>query len=528
MNQDLNRRTLLKSSLLAGYGLAGPVISGFAATVGAKYESPVVETTSGKVRGVVNNGVYVYRGLPYGASTAGANRFLPPRKPESWSGVRDAFYNGHTAMQTPPGELPHATGIRSTEPQGEDCLVLNVFTPGPNDGKKRPVMFWIHGGGYAYGAATSLGYDGTNLARSGDVVVVGINHRLNVFGFLYLADAGKDYADSGNAGMLDIVAALQWTHDNIARFGGDPGNVTIFGQSGGGGKVSTLLAMPPAKGLFHKAIVESGSTLTQEHPEDAQKATEKLLGNLGMKRADIGALQSMPAAKLMAAMAGVRLGPVVDGRSLPRDPFEPDAPGISADIPMLIGTMETEGSFFAPTELLTLDDAGVKSRLQKSLGENTDRVIALFRKSRPKATPSELYFTISAFPTSAMTQAQRKSALGKAPAYLYYFTWRTPIQKGLRLSPHTVEIPFAFNNQWLLPELVGTGADLQPLADKVNGAWVAFARTGNPNNPNVPHWPAYDGTSRPTMIIDNEWKVVNDPNHEERLAMARFARLPMY
>jgi para-nitrobenzyl esterase len=166
--------------------------------------------------------------------------------------------------------------------------------------------------------------------------------------------------------------------------------------------------------------------------------------------------------------------------------------------------------------------------LQKSLGEDTDRIIALFRKNRPKATPSELYFTISAFPTSAMTQAQRKSALGKAPAYLYYFTWRTPIQKGLRLSPHTVEIPFAFNNQWLLPELVGTGADLQPLADKVNGSWVAFARTGNPNNPNVPNWPAYNGTSRPTMIINNEWKVVNDPNHEERLAMAKFARLPMY
>jgi para-nitrobenzyl esterase len=523
----MDRRTLLKSSLVAtGSGL----LPAFAATAGAnKYESPVVETTSGRVRGVINNGIHVFRGLPYGATTAGANRFMPARKPESWSGVRDAFYNGHTAMQAPPAELPHATGIRTTEPQGEDCLVLNVFTPGPDPVRKRPVMFWIHGGGYAYGASTSLGYDGTNLARSGDVVVVGINHRLNIFGFLYLAEmGGKEYADSGNAGMLDIVTALQWVRDNIARFGGDPDNVTIFGQSGGGGKVSTLLAMPPARGLFHKAIVESGSTLTQIHREDAQKSTEKVLATLGVKKGDLSALHSMPAAKLMAAMPGARLGPVVDGRSLRRDPFDPDAPSISADVPMLIGTTETEGSFFAPNELLTMDEAAVRTRFQRSLGDDTDKIVALFRKTRPRATPSELYFTISAFPTSAHIQAQRKSELSKAPAWLYYFTWRTPIQNGLRLSPHTIEIPFAFNNQWLLPELVGTGADLQPLADKVNGSWVAFARTGNPNHSGIPNWPAYNGTQRSTMIVNNEWKVVNDPNHEERLAMAKFSRLPMF
>ena len=527
---SLNRRNLLQSAI-AGSALAGGLGRNLlAATSGQKYESAVVETTSGKVRGVLNGGVHVYRGLPYGASTAGKNRFLPPQKPESWTGIRDAYRNGHTASQAPPGDLPHATGIRSTEPQGEDCLVLNVFTQGPNDGKKRPVMFWIHGGGYSYGAATSLGYDGTNLARSGDVVVVGINHRLNIFGFLSLAQfGGPAYADSGNAGMLDIVGALGWVRDNIGRFGGDPGNVTIFGQSGGGGKVSTLLAMPSAKGLFHKAIVESGSTLTHMRPDRAQQTTEKVFANLGLKPGQVSELQAMPAAKVLAAMAGAgALGPVVDGRSLPRDPFEPDAPAISAEVPMLIGTTETEGSFFAPTELLTMTEAQVKNRLEKSLGADTERLIALFKKSRPKATPSEIYFTISAFPTSAIAQAQRKSEQGKAAAYLYYLTWRTPIQDGLRLAPHTIEIPFAFQNQWLVPELVGTGIELQPLADKMSASWVAFARTGNPNNPHVPNWPAYNGTDRGTMIIDNDWKVAQDPNHEERLAMARFPRLPMY
>lgn len=526
----LNRRALLQSSLAGAGALAAGIHPAVAATIGAKnYETPIVDTTSGKVRGVLNNGVHVFRGLPYGASTAGANRFLPARPPEKWNGVRDAFYNGHTAMQIPPGELPHATGLRTTVPMGEDCLVLNVHTPGV-DARKRPVMFWIHGGGYTYGASTSLGYDGTNLARSGDVVVVGINHRLNVWGFLYLAQfGGSAYADSGNAGMLDIVSALQWVRNNIAHFGGDPANVTIFGQSGGGGKVSTLMAMPAAKGLFHKAIVESGSTLTQAHPDEAQKTTEKIFTNLGLKPGQVAELQTMPAEKVMAAMTGAgRLGPVVDGRALPRDPFSPNAPDITADVPMLIGTAQTEGSFFAPSEFLTLDEAGMRTRLARSLGDDTDRIIALFRKARPTATPSELYFTISAFPTSAMTQAQLKSAQGKAPAYLYYITWHTPIQNGLRLAPHTIEIPFAFNNQWLVPELVGTGPEIQTLADRVSAAWVAFARTGNPNHALIPKWPAYNGTDRPTMIIDNEWQQVNDPNHEERLAMAKFTRMPMF
>jgi para-nitrobenzyl esterase len=530
-NFDLSRRTLLRSSLFAGALAAKP---GFAATIESKSESPIVETTSGKVRGVSNNGVHIYRGLPYGASTAGANRFLPPRRPESWTGVRDAFQNGPTSPQVspPPGAI--GWGLRSNTPQGEDCLVLNVFTPGPNDSHKRPVMVWIHGGGYAYGSGGSLAYDGTNLARGGDVVVVSINHRLDIVGHLYLGGVGgPEFADSGNVGILDIVRSLEWVRENIAHFGGDPGNVTIFGQSGGGGKVSTLLAMPAAKGLFHKAIVESGSTLKQIPRDEAQKSTERLLAQLGVQGGNaVSQLQALPLPKLLAAMTaagnGLRLAPVVDGHSLPRDPFDPTAPEISADVPMIIGTAETEGSYFAPPELLSLDEQAVLSRLHERIGNDASRIYELFRKTRPNATPSELYFTISAFPSNAIIQSERKAALAKAPAFLYQIRWRTPVEGGRRLSPHCIEIPFAMRNIWELPEMIGTGPELQPMADKVSGAWVAFARTGNPNHPGIPKWPAYNATARPVMHLNNECKVVNDPDREERLAMAQLPRLPMF
>ncbi|HEV3141899.1 MAG TPA: carboxylesterase family protein [Vicinamibacterales bacterium] len=530
----MQRRTLLKSSLFgAGFGLAGGLskvtLIGAAAN-GSSSITPVVETTSGKVRGVLHAGVHTFRGIPYGASTAGANRFLPPRKTGPWTGVRDAFQNGHSSPQVAPAPSAIGAGLRGYAAQGEDCLVLNVFSNGVSasgDNKKRPVMMWIHGGGYTYGSGGSLGYDGGNLARNGDVVVVCINHRLNIVGHLFLGHAGSVIENSGNAGMLDIVAALQWVRDNIASFGGDPGNVTIFGQSGGGGKVSTLLAMPSAKGLFHKAIVESGSTLKQMTKDEARQTTDKVMAALGTKSP--AELQQVPIDKLLAAMgSGTRFGPVVDGSALPHDPFDPEAPVESLDVPMLVGTTETEGSYFAPPELLSMDEAAARARLRDRLQGDGDRIYDLFRSSRPKATPSELYFTISAFPTSAHVQVERKAAKAKAPAYLYQIRWRTPVEGGRRLSPHCIEIPFAMQNHWQLPEMVGTGPELQPLADKVSGAWIAFARTGNPNHAGIPKWTAYSSADRTTMIVDNEWKAMSDPNREERIAMATFTRLPMF
>jgi para-nitrobenzyl esterase len=531
---DVSRRAILKSSVFGTAFAALPGLTSRTVEAAARSSSvsPVVDTAGGKVRGVVSNGVNVYRGIPYGASTSGANRFMPPRKAEPWTGVRDAFQNGHSSPQVAPAPGAIGWGLRGSAAQGEDCLVLNVFsTSGPGDtvGRKRPVMMWIHGGGYTYGSGSSLGYDGANLSRAGDVVVVCINHRLAVAGHLYLGAAGADFADSANVGMLDVVASLQWVRDNIAQFGGDPGNVTIFGQSGGGGKVSTLLAMPAAKGLFHKAIVESGSTLKQMTRDEAQKTTDQVADRLGLRATQVAELQQVPLAKLLAAMGtGTRFGPVVDGHSLPRDPFDPDAPEVSADVPMIIGTTETEGSYFAPPELLTLDEAAVRARLRERLAGDGDRIYDLFKKSRPKATPSELYFTISAFPSNAHIQAERKAAQRRAPAFLYQIRWRTPVEGGRRLSPHCIEIPFAMQNHWHLPEMVGTGPELQPLADRVSGAWVAFARTGNPSHPGIPKWPAYAAGERPTMHINNEWTLTNDPDRDERLAMTPLSRLPMF
>ena len=511
----------------------------------------IAETAFGKIRGVDNNGIKIFKGIPYGASTAGTNRFMPPADPADWSGVRDALTYGHSAPQRdpaapspPPGTLTISGS--SLPAEGEDCLVINVWTPevgsAGNSGRKRPVMFWCHGGGFATGSGSSPDNDGTNLARRGDVVVVTVNHRLNVLGFANLSEFSPDFAASGDAGMLDIVQALKWVRANISQFGGDPNVVTIFGQSGGGRKVETLLAMPSAKGLFHRAIVESGAAVRVVDRDVAVRDAEQLLAKLGVEKTNVRAVQRLPVEKIMAAYFAVvkdnpsvdpsfgGFSPSVDGKILPQHPFYPEASPVSADVPVMIGCTRTEMTLFSLNDpaAFSLNDADMRGRVKDLLGDRAPAIIDLYRKLNPGAPPSDLYFLIASdlrYGAPTMFAAQQRAALGKAPVYLYYFTWETPVQGGRLKSPHTMEIPFAFDNVMISSRMTGGGPDAMALADKISDTWIAFARTGDPNTPKLPHWPAYDAKDRATMVINNVSKVVNDPLREQRLAMYQAANL---
>jgi para-nitrobenzyl esterase len=511
----------------------------------------IAETAFGKIRGVDNNGIKIFKGIPYGASTAGTNRFMPPADPADWSGMRDALAYGHSAPQRdaaapppPPGTLTISGSNLPAE--GEDCLVLNIWTPevgsAGNSGRKRPVMFWCHGGGFATGSGSSPDNDGTNLARRGDVVVVTVNHRLNVLGFANLSEFSPDFAASGDAGMLDIVQALKWVRANISQFGGDPNVVTIFGQSGGGRKVETLLAMPSAKGLFHRAIVESGAAVRVVDRDVAVRDAEQLLAKLGVEKTNVRAVQRLPVEKIMAAYFAVvkdnpsvdpsfgGFSPSVDGKILPQHPFYPKASPVSADVPVMIGCTRTEMTLFSLNDpaAFSLSDADMRGRVKDLLGDRAPAIIDLYRKLNPGASPSDVYFLIASdlrYGAPTMFAAQQRAALGKAPVYLYYFTWETPVQGGRLKSPHTMEIPFAFDNVMISSRMTGGGPDAMALADKISDTWIAFARTGDPNTPKLPHWPAYDAKDRATMVINNVSKVVNDPLREQRVAMYQAANL---
>src|SRR6185437_14535775 len=557
-DRSLNRRTLLKASVLVGGAaiaqrlFAGP-FQNSSGTVGVLpgESRPVVETTAGKVRGSADNGINIFKGISYGASTAGKNRFMPPAKPEPWSGVRDALRYGASAPQTVPG-APSILGaldflISAENPrdvgESEDCLVLNVWTPALNDGHKRPVMFWIHGGGFTSGSGSTPLYDGANLARRGDVVVVTINHRLGALGYTYLRDAeGDAFRASGNAGMLDIVAALEWVRDNIIRFGGDPSRVVIFGESGGGQKVSALLAMPASKGLFQRAVIESGPGLRMVDRAQAAKVGKMFLDELGTNPERIADIQAASLERIMAAQGAVnrKLGPmtpgliqgfapVVDGISLLHHPFDPVAPDVSADVPLIIGHNHTEMTLFAGADpsIFSLDEAGLQQRLKPLLKDSAESVLRAFRSTYPRESPSGLYFLITtAYPTVAFTEkiAERRAALGKAATYVYEFTWPTPIRGGRMRSPHTIEMPFVFDNvrDPLVQKLTGDGADVFPLAEHVCDTWIAFARTGSPNSSNLPHWPPYSAADREVMIINTESRAQRDPDRAAREAIEKF------
>jgi para-nitrobenzyl esterase len=547
----LGRRALLKgvatlggSALLpeAASGAPKANIPGTAPIIVVTEGGDVVETAAGKVRGYTRNGIFTFKGIPYAASTGGANRFLTPARPKPWTGVRSSLYYGQVCPQGP------RTGWAVDEnafmfewddgQPGEDCLRVNVWTPGINDNRKRPVLFWIHGGGYSAGSGQELkSYDGENLARHGDVVVVSVNHRLNSLGYLNLAEYGPRWADSANVGMLDLVASLEWVRDNIGDFGGDRNSVTIFGQSGGGGKVGVLMAMPSAKGLFHKAIIESGSSLRQSAPESSAKLAAGVLSELGLSGSQIDRLQELPYEQVVAAGVtaqrklvprggnipgsgtGVNWGPTVDGRVLPQHAFDPAAPAISSDVPMIIGTVLNEfttGIGHPEYESMTLDEA--RRRVDARYGAKTGRILEAFQKAYPSAKPFDLMSLIFATPTrqNAITQAERKAAQKAAPAYLYWFTWQTPVLNGRPRAFHCSELPFVFDNTDRCAAMTGGTQEARELGAKMSESWINFARKGDPNHSGIPKWAAFTTEKVPTMIFDNKCELKIDPAGEAR------------
>ena len=533
MTHRLDRRSFLGYGSLAAAALLtdGVLRPLQAQDIRTLPQTQPVTTASGRIRGVVRDGVSQFWGVPYGAPTAGAHRFMPPVQPAAWTGVRDCFQVGDRSPQDPDGPISEVFALDRREPMSEDCLNLNVFTPATGAGS-RPVMVWLHGGGFSGGSGNWLLYDGTNLARKEDVVVVSVTHRLNLFGFLHLTDLGGErWAGATNVGVQDIVAALAWVKENIAQFGGNANNVTVFGQSGGGGKVTTLMAMPSAKGLFHRAIAMSGSALRGTPREAATRAAEQFLAKVAVPKDQLERIQQIPWQQLRQAFfAEPRIqnlagGPVIDGRVLPRDQWTPDAPSFSADVPLMVGSTETEDAWSDPPPPLEIGEAEMMTRVRR-IARNDDAkardLVALYRKTHPGISSTDVWLIMNADNTrraNAQLLSELKTAQGRAPAYLYFFSWRSPVHKGQMKAYHTLDIPFVLYNVDLAASMTGSMQDRYRLAHSMSAAWAAFARTGTPDHADLPRWPAFMPSSYPTMVFGSETKVVNDPNREERLAL---------
>jgi para-nitrobenzyl esterase len=498
-------------------------------------EVAIVQTESGKVRGYIHKGIFTYKGIPY----AKAQRFMAPDKPATWKDVRSSMTYGPVAPMDPTTtvndefEFPfhHNWGYTN-----ENCQTLNVWTPGINDNKRRPVMVWFHGGGFTAGSYVELpSYDGENLSRKGDVVLVSVNHRLNVLGFLDLSGYGDKYKSSPNAGLLDLVAALQWIKQNIAQFGGDPDNVTIFGQSGGGGKVTSLMNAPSAKGLFHKAIVESGSYLSGfTEPSISKRVAAALLNELQLQPSQVDSLQTISYERLNAAgkkalskvaaemktegktvpMFGLGWGPILDGSFLPYQPTDSAAIEIAKNVPMLVGSTKNEFTPFIPgSRDITMENATIN--LQKKYGDKTDAYIAAVKKTYPETSKPSDYIDIDVFfRPGTISHANLKAAPGAAPVYVYLFSWQSPVMDGMYKAMHCMELPFVFDNIDKCEEMTGGGKEAYALADKMSSAWINFARSGNPSAKKLPNWPAYTQQTGATMIFDNKCEVKNNPDKE--------------
>jgi len=544
---SINRRTLLRYSGIAAASFSLPrSLQAFAGAASASADSPIAKTQYGKISGALEDGINVFLSIPYGADTAPV-RFQAPLPPTPWTGIKtcDTFTTrapqlialrglanfssapslGPAGM-TPPGSRPRVApeaGIQS-----EDCLHLNVFTPGLRDHRKRPVLVYFHGGAYNNGSVNSPLYDGKHLCRRGEVVVVTVNHRLNAFGFLYLAAIDpKQYPDSGNVGMLDLVLALKWVRDNIAEFGGDASRVLIFGQSGGGAKCATLMAMPLAHGLFHRVMTMSGQQVMGASIEIASKRTDAMLDKLGISKANLTDLKPMPWEKIQAAAAATSSDwlPVVDHVVLPRNPFTPDAPPLSEHVPMILGNTHDETA--VPWRgTLTWADAptALHNAVAIYLGPYTaEQVIAKYRTFYPDKSPIDIVVAAAtafrAWPGQVLEAERRaRNPQSQPRTWVYQMNWHRNAP-GAR-AMHTIDIPFMFDNLDAAPGQIGTSpedlAAAQPLADAMSGMLIHYAATGNPNHPGLPAWPAYDLKQRNTMIWDNPPRIEQDPRGEER------------
>lgn len=506
---------------------------------------PVVETAHGRLRGLVSGGIAVFKGVRYGADTAGANRFMPPQPVARWAGVRDATGYGNHAPQMPADRRRAYADLILYDLQpggmGEDCLVMNIWTPSASASAsgagKRPVMVHLHGGGYYAGSGNSPQFDGEMLARFGDAVVVTLNHRLGSFGFLDLSEiGGARYAQSGAVGMLDIVAALGWIRENIAAFGGDASRVLVFGQSGGGLKTSTLMAMPSARGLFHRAGVMSGSALRVTPPDDSRKAAREFVAALGIATGagqdPLRQLQALPMHVLLAAQVTMEeadrargeapraFSPVLDGTAIPRHPFDPDAPALSADVPMVVGTVLDERAYRMVN--FNLDEAGLLKFAEGRVGagEEARRMVAMYRDEDPGASPYVLQARIDTdmtFRRAAQVQAGRKAVAGGAPVYTYLWKIPSPAYGGRYGAPHGTDIGPSLHD--IRHGLNGPSAESVRLADQMAGAWVAFAATGSPDNPRTPAWPAYTLPRRSTLVFEGDssrTRAQDDPRKDLR------------
>ena len=531
----ISRRGVIAAAGIAAGALAAtnaatqpatqPAPAGLAAAPGGQVFW-AAETTSGRVLGIDNAGIKEFKGIPYGSPTSARGRFAPPKPPASWSGVRETIGYGQISPQT-------VADIRSEYAQmimwdrhvgpggmGEDCLNLNVWTPGI-DGAKRAVMVSFHGGGWQTGSGNGPMYDGANLAKFGDVVVVTVNHRLAAFGYLHLAGLpgiSTDLADAGAVGVADMVASLRWVRDNIAGFGGDPDRVMIFGQSGGGSKVSTLLATPSAKGLFHRAAIQSGSTIRQLTPEQGAKSAALLVAALGGRPAD---LLTAPWTHLLQAQTdamaeGASFSPVIGGATLPHHPFDPAAPSESSAVPVIISTTLEDAALRLTN--FDLDEAGLRGVIARLNADKADEITRLYLDANLEKPPFLVQaqaLTDAAARKNAILQGERRAALGAAPTWMYIWAWATPAFDGKFGAVHGHDVDASFHI--VRSNMVGSGrAKGRVMADRLAGAWVAFAKTGNPDNPAIPHWPPYDATTRATMIFDTNTRVENDPRRAFR------------